>query len=371
MTRNPINGYIVDSGKGGNGLIAIPNQFGFDRTRIQRHQRCLTVRENVNRLAPISQTKILTSTFHNGCDLRLKDCRIRTHRNHQLPTWSHSQNSSACAAFCFGAVCVPFELRWWKSRNNGYAISTPSSEQYRGDGIAGRAEGYGIAAIRVDGNDVLAVYNGTKAARQYAVKENKPVIIEAMTYRVGHHSTSDDSSAYRPVEEVQQWEQDSPIARFRLYLEAQGWWNSQAQQEFLTSAKKQFCRRRRCGLSIVRTSFTEEDERTFMCPPVYVCIILTKWSISELILAKQYNICLFLEQLHVSAYCSASRRSAPIPSSLFTFSQSQCAAKGSWGPPSSGREWDKYLLLYYQLCGSCLARTILFPLQLPISYFCV
>ncbi|XP_046670512.1 2-oxoisovalerate dehydrogenase subunit alpha, mitochondrial-like [Homalodisca vitripennis] len=124
-------------------------------------------------------------------------------------------------------------------RNNGYAISTPSSEQYRGDGIAGRAEGYGIAAIRVDGNDVLAVYNGTKAARQYAVKENKPVIIEAMTYRVGHHSTSDDSSAYRPVEEVQQWEQDSPIARFRLYLEAQGWWNSQAQQEFLTSAKKQ------------------------------------------------------------------------------------------------------------------------------------
>ncbi|KAG8269991.1 hypothetical protein J6590_095033 [Homalodisca vitripennis] len=84
MTRNPTNGYIVDSGKGGNGLIAIPNQFGFDCARIQRHQRCLTVRENVNRLAPISQTKILTSTFHNGCDLRLKDCRIRTHRNHQL-----------------------------------------------------------------------------------------------------------------------------------------------------------------------------------------------------------------------------------------------------------------------------------------------
>ncbi|KAG8329841.1 hypothetical protein J6590_077432 [Homalodisca vitripennis] len=114
MTRNPTNGYIVDSGKGGNGLIAIPNQFGFDCARIQRHQRCLTVRENVNRLAPISQTKILTSTFHNGCDHRLKDCRIRTHRNHQLPTWSHSQNSSTCAAFCFRAVCVPFELRWWK-----------------------------------------------------------------------------------------------------------------------------------------------------------------------------------------------------------------------------------------------------------------
>ncbi|KAG8266739.1 hypothetical protein J6590_065249 [Homalodisca vitripennis] len=88
MIRNPTNGYIVDSGKGGNGLIAILNQFGFDLARVQRHQRCLTVRENINRLAPISQTKILTSTFHNSCDLRLKDCRIRTHRDHQLPTWS-------------------------------------------------------------------------------------------------------------------------------------------------------------------------------------------------------------------------------------------------------------------------------------------
>lgn len=69
------------------------------------------------------------------------------------------------------------------SRNNGYAISTPSAEQYRGDGIASRGEGYGIAALRTDGNDVLAVYNCTKAARHYAVTENKPVILEAMTYR--------------------------------------------------------------------------------------------------------------------------------------------------------------------------------------------
>ena len=56
--------------------------------------------------------------------------------------------------------------------------------------------------IRVDGNDVLAVYNATKAAREIAASENKPVLIEAMTYRIGHHSTSDDSSAYRSVDEV-------------------------------------------------------------------------------------------------------------------------------------------------------------------------
>merc|ERR1719500_1703715 len=76
-------------------------------------------------------------------------------------------------------------------RNNGYAISTPVSEQYRGDGIAVRGPAYGMSTIRVDGNDVLAVYNAVKAAREMAITENKPVLIEAMTYRIGHHSTSD------------------------------------------------------------------------------------------------------------------------------------------------------------------------------------
>ncbi|KAG8310901.1 hypothetical protein J6590_055057 [Homalodisca vitripennis] len=59
-----------------------------------------------NCLTPISQTKILTSTLHNGCDLRLKNCRIRTHRDHQLPAWSHYHNSSTCAAFCFKALSI-------------------------------------------------------------------------------------------------------------------------------------------------------------------------------------------------------------------------------------------------------------------------
>ena len=69
------------------------------------------------------------------------------------------------------------------SRNNGYAISTPTQEQYRGDGIAARGPGYGMASIRVDGNDALAVYNVTKAARDMAVNLSRPVLVEAMTYR--------------------------------------------------------------------------------------------------------------------------------------------------------------------------------------------
>ncbi|RLN45562.1 hypothetical protein BBJ28_00003231 [Nothophytophthora sp. Chile5] len=82
-------------------------------------------------------------------------------------------------------------------RNNGFAISTPTSEQFRGDGIASRGSGYGIPVMRVDGNDFLAVHEATRRAREFILKENRPVLIEAMSYRQGHHSTSDDSTQYR------------------------------------------------------------------------------------------------------------------------------------------------------------------------------
>lgn len=109
-------------------------------------------------------------------------------------------------------------------RNNGYAISTSTDEQYRGDGIASRGAGYGMATIRVDGNDAFAVYNATKAARELAINESRPVLIEAMTYRIGHHSTSDDSSAYRSIQEVNYWDkEDHPITRLGNYMKNQGW----------------------------------------------------------------------------------------------------------------------------------------------------
>lgn len=112
-------------------------------------------------------------------------------------------------------------------RNNGYAISTPASEQYRGDGIAARGIAYGIPTIRVDGNDLLAVHDATAAARELALSKNTPVVIEAMTYRGGHHSTSDDSTRYRGGDEISYWsENENPITRFRLLLEKQGLWDS-------------------------------------------------------------------------------------------------------------------------------------------------
>ncbi len=82
-------------------------------------------------------------------------------------------------------------------RNNKYAISTPSSDQYVSDGIIPRAISHNIASSRVDGNDVLACYEATKKAREYIIKNRKPYFLEFMTYRVGDHSTSDNSQLYR------------------------------------------------------------------------------------------------------------------------------------------------------------------------------
>jgi len=90
-------------------------------------------------------------------------------------------------------------------RNNGYAISTPISEQYKGDGIAVRGVSYNIHTVRCDGNDMWAVYDAMSAARDIAVENQLPVLVEAMTYRGGHHSTSDDSSRYRGDGEISSW----------------------------------------------------------------------------------------------------------------------------------------------------------------------
>lgn len=108
-------------------------------------------------------------------------------------------------------------------RNNGYAISTPANEQFVGDGIACRAVGYGMKAIRVDGADILAVYQATKMARDYALKHNEPVLLESMAYRLGAHSSSDDPSGYRSKEEEALWRKNDPIARFKAWLLKQGW----------------------------------------------------------------------------------------------------------------------------------------------------
>lgn len=126
-------------------------------------------------------------------------------------------------------------------RNNGYAISTPTLEQYRGDGIASRGVGYGIDTIRVDGNDIFAVREVTAKARRMALEDGgKPILIEAMSYRVSHHSTSDDSFAYRGRVEVEDWKRrDNPITRLRKWMENQGIWNEEKEKDARSLIRKE------------------------------------------------------------------------------------------------------------------------------------
>ncbi len=113
-------------------------------------------------------------------------------------------------------------------RNNGYAISTPVDDQYKGDGIAIRGIALGIPTIRVDGNDFFAVYNATKKARELIIKDKQPALIEAISYRVGDHSTSDFSQMYRDEQELKKWANRiekfaDPIQRLQNYLEDKNW----------------------------------------------------------------------------------------------------------------------------------------------------
>ncbi|KAK7690258.1 hypothetical protein QCA50_006913 [Cerrena zonata] len=144
------------------------------------------------------------------------------------------------------------------ARNNGFAISTPSSEQYHGDGIASRGPGYGIDTIRVDGNDVLAVYSAVKEARRRCIDQGRGVLVEAMTYRVGHHSTSDDSFAYRPRQEVEDRKRiDNPIARFRKFLEHRGWWSDGDEEEYKDKVKKDVMKAFKRGETMQRPELKE------------------------------------------------------------------------------------------------------------------
>ncbi len=103
-------------------------------------------------------------------------------------------------------------------QNNQWAISIPRTRQTRSETLAQKAIAYGMAGIQVDGNDVLAVYAATKEAAERARAGGGPTLIEAVTYRVAMHTTSDDPKRYRTEEESEVWARRDPIVRFQKYL---------------------------------------------------------------------------------------------------------------------------------------------------------
>jgi len=115
-------------------------------------------------------------------------------------------------------------------QNNQWSISVNIKQQTASESIAIKAEAYGFKGVTVDGNDVLAVYSATKAAVDNARAGNGPGFVEAVTYRMGAHSSSDDPRLYRQDEEVEEWKRKDPINRLLKYLEQLEYWSSKEQE---------------------------------------------------------------------------------------------------------------------------------------------
>lgn len=118
-------------------------------------------------------------------------------------------------------------------RNNGWAISVPLEQQTASRTFAEKAIAYGMPGVRVDGNDILAVIQATREAVARARAGDGPTLIEAKTYRVEGHSSSDDPSVYRKPDEPAEWEKKDPIKRLRGYLKTRGLWSEERENEII------------------------------------------------------------------------------------------------------------------------------------------
>ncbi len=121
-------------------------------------------------------------------------------------------------------------------QNNGWAISYPTEDQTRTETIAEKADAYGMPGVRIDGNDVVAVLVAVREAAERARSGKGPSLIEAVTYRLGPHTTADDPGRYRDDNEVELWEARDPLERVRRLLERSGAWDARWQQTLETEA---------------------------------------------------------------------------------------------------------------------------------------
>jgi pyruvate dehydrogenase E1 component alpha subunit len=129
-------------------------------------------------------------------------------------------------------------------QNNQWAISLPTEKQTASRTLAEKACAYGFESIRVDGNDLLAVYAATSAGVRIAREKGRPVLIEGYTYRLGAHTTADDPKLYRDETQVADWLDRDPLIRLEKYLAGKGMLAEKARAELaeqsLEEAKKAF-----------------------------------------------------------------------------------------------------------------------------------
>lgn len=124
-------------------------------------------------------------------------------------------------------------------QNNHWAISVPAKLQTASKNFAMKASAYGLPGIQVDGNDAVAVYQKTRKAVENARSGKGPVLIEAITYRMSGHTTSDDPSRYRSQKEVEAWGKKDPVLRMRKFLEKKKLWNASKEKDLKIKLSKE------------------------------------------------------------------------------------------------------------------------------------
>jgi pyruvate dehydrogenase E1 component alpha subunit len=163
-------------------------------------------------------------------------------------------------------------------QNNQWAISVPSDKQTASESYAIKGEAYGVPSIKVDGNDVLAVYSVMKDAVERARAGNGPTLIEAITFRLGGHSTSDDPTKYVPKAELAEAESLEPMKRLRRYLIAENVLTEEQAEEIIKSAEAEMLEGAKAaeakGRPVLGTIFTDvwEEQPRHLSQQMDFCI---------------------------------------------------------------------------------------------------
>jgi pyruvate dehydrogenase E1 component alpha subunit len=125
-------------------------------------------------------------------------------------------------------------------RNNGWAISVPAERQTATRTFAEKAAAYGIPGVRVDGNDIFAVVSVVREAVRRGEQGLGPTLVEAVTYRMGGHSTNDDPNRYRATDDLKPWAERDPLALTRQYLERRKLWHDRAELAHIAEIDQRF-----------------------------------------------------------------------------------------------------------------------------------
>lgn len=151
--------------------------------------------------------------------------------------------------------------------NNGYGLSTPTTEQYRCISLVDKAKGYGIEGVQIDGNNVLAVYDTIKGVRDFCIKNQKPYLIECLTFRMrGHEEAS--GTKYVPPKLFEIWELKDPIKNFELYLSVNHIISQQGIDDIRSEFKEEIERQLAIGFdSPAMVPDEEEEMNDIYCPP--------------------------------------------------------------------------------------------------------